>query len=48
VPHSEEINGNSNSVKEEGTVDNGVPAIGSESQGANPAIFADGETASER
>jgi len=48
VPHSEEINGNSNSVKEEGTVDGGVPAIGSESQGANPAISADGEIVSER
>ena len=48
MPHSEDMNGVGNSVKEEGTVDGSVPAIGSESQGSSLALPADGEIVSER
>ena len=48
MPDSEDMNGISNTVKEEGVVDSGAQAIGSESQGSNLAMPAEGEIVSER
>ena len=48
MPHSEEINGNSNSVKEEGTVDGGAHAVEPDGQQLRSAVAADGEDVSER